>query len=152
YRWSASASSLSCRATRLLSDSPRRAATIFACRMVASSSWMVRLRFAIATVYDVEHVISTRNPLARLIGDLLAGLDGDREAVPGRRERARRELGVRTRQVGRPVEVQDDRAVRHGRRDLQRPVGGVRRDAAGRVGEQDVQAAGGGAVEGGQRE
>jgi hypothetical protein len=29
--------------------------------MVASSSWTVRLRFAMTTVYDVEHVISTQN-------------------------------------------------------------------------------------------
>src|ERR1700722_17272656 len=58
----------------------------------------------------------------RLVGDLLAGLDGHRETVPGRRQRARREVGVRARQVGRMVEVQDDRAVAVRRRDLQRPV------------------------------
>src|ERR1700733_569370 len=64
-----------------------------------------------------------------LVGDLLARFDRDREPVLGRRQRAGREVGVGARQVGRAVEVQHQRAVGGGRRQLQGAVGGVGRDA-----------------------
>src|ERR1700733_11840313 len=54
-----------------------------------------------------------------LVGDLLARLDGDREPVLGRRQRAGGELGVGARQVDRAVEVKHQRAVGGGRRQLQ---------------------------------
>ncbi len=76
-----------------------------------------------------------------LVRQLLARLDRDRQVVLRRRQRAGGELGVRARQVNRPVEVERHRAVRVGPCHLQRTVGRVGGDARGGVGEQDVQAA-----------
>ena len=56
---------------------------------------------------------SLRSPA--LVRDLLPRFDRDRQAVPGWRQRARREVGVGTRQVGRAVEVQHNRALGGGR-------------------------------------
>ncbi len=83
---------------------------------------------------------------------LLPRLDGDRQVVPLRRQRAGRELRVGAGQVGGPVEVQDHGAFGVRRVDLQRPVGRVGGDARGLVGEQHEQAARGRTVEGGQRQ
>jgi hypothetical protein len=54
--------------------------------MVASSSWMVRLRFAMATVYDVEHVVSTRDSEdygARVFVDQTARYEPRQRGEPG---------------------------------------------------------------------
>src|SRR3984885_572390 len=80
-------------------------------------------------------------PSAVFVGDLLPRFDGDRQPVLGRRQRAGREVGVGARQVGGAVEVKQQRAVGGGRRQLPGAVGRVRRDAGGRVGGQDHQAA-----------